>query len=185
MSDSAIEFTLPDADATDALGRALAASFLGGPGALARGDAAVGGERPPGAVLHLRGDLGAGKTTCARSLLRALGVTGTIRSPTYTLVETYEAGALTCVHADLYRVTGEALADELALRELPASGVLVMIEWPEQGANAVPAPDLTLWLDYAPVGRRARLLAASERGGAWLTRLRADPELAAHLGPAP
>src|SRR5271165_3558730 len=171
MSDSAIEFTLPDAEATDALGRALAASF---PGNLSGG---AGGGRPEGAVLHLRGDLGAGKTTCARSLLRAFGVTGTIRSPTYTLVETYELGFLTCVHVDLYRVAGEALAEELGLRDLPEPHDLVLIEWPEKGAGAVPPADLGLWLDYAPAGRSARVVAFSARGRAWLANLRVDPSL--------
>lgn len=179
MSDSAIEFTLPDAEATDALGRALAASFLGSG---VRGAAAgAGGGRPEGAVLHLRGDLGAGKTTCARSLLRALGVSGTIRSPTYTLVETYELGSLACVHVDLYRLAGEALVEELGLRDLPEAHGLLLIEWPEKGAGAVPPADLGLWLDYAPAGRSARVVAYSDRGRAWLANLHIDASL--HVDP--
>ena len=78
---------LPDAQATDALGARLAATL------------------PPRAVVHLRGDLGAGKSTLARAVLRALGVTGTIRSPTYTLVEQYPlAGGGQALHLDLYRI---------------------------------------------------------------------------------
>ena len=169
MSDSAIEFTLPDADATDALGRALADSFL-----RAREACTAAAHVDRGAVLHLRGDLGAGKTTCARSLLRALGVTGLIRSPTYTLVEIYDLGSLRCVHVDLYRVEGAALTDELGLRDLPGPGGLMLVEWPEKGADAVPSADLELWLDYAPAGRVARVVAHTPQGRAWADNLRID-----------
>ena len=80
----------PDSSATEALGQALARAL---PAAAAAG-----------AVVYLQGELGAGKTTCVRSLLRALGVDGLVRSPTYTLVETYRLAALTCIHVDLYRL---------------------------------------------------------------------------------
>ena len=165
MSDSAIEITLPDADATDALGRALAQSYLrAGAPPLAEGCT----------VLHLRGELGAGKTSSARSLLRTLGVTGLIRSPTYTLVETYALGALTCVHVDLYRMAGATQIDELGLRDMLTPGALMLLEWPERGGRAVPAPDLELWLDYEPVGRLGRALARTPAGRAWLDNLRID-----------
>ena len=165
MADSAIEFTLPDVDATDALGAALAQSFL------RTGATSFIGRC---AVLHLKGELGAGKTSCARSLLRALGVTGLIRSPTYTLVESYVLARLTCVHVDLYRVAGAAQVGELGLRDLLTPEGLMLIEWPEKGDNAVPAADLELWLDYAPTGRLARAVARTPSGRAWLDNLSID-----------
>jgi tRNA threonylcarbamoyladenosine biosynthesis protein TsaE len=153
---STLELDLADADATAALGAALARTLPG--------NAAL--------VLHLKGELGAGKTTCARSVLRELGVTGLIRSPTYTLVETYRVGALTCVHVDLYRLQGPADVAELGLREYLEPESLMMIEWPDRGGAQAPPADLELTLSYADLARRGRLLAASALGGKWLTDLR-------------
>src|SRR5271156_686157 len=96
-----MDFDLADSGVTDALGRALARAYPGAAGMAGTGRA---GEPQSGAGVDLPGGLGTGKTTCVRSLLRALGATGLVRSPTYTLVETYELGALTCIHVDLYRV---------------------------------------------------------------------------------
>src|SRR5579859_2915844 len=98
-----MDLNLPDSSVTEALGHALARSLP---------DAARNG-----AVLYLQGELGAGKTTCVRSLLRTLGVTGLVRSPTYTLVETYPLARLTCVHVDLYRLQSLTEVDELGLRD--------------------------------------------------------------------
>src|ERR1700676_3430373 len=106
VSQSSLEFVLPDALATEALGAALARAYARGVGADA-GDAGAGS-----AVIYLHGELGAGKTTCVRSLLRALGVAGLIRSPTYTLVEAYEPRGISCVHVDLYRLGGPDAVQE-------------------------------------------------------------------------
>ncbi len=86
----ALSFDLPDSGATESLGKALAKAFPG-----------AGAGAGAGAIVHLRGELGSGKTTCARSLLHALGVTAPVRSPTYTLVDTYSVADLICVHVDL------------------------------------------------------------------------------------
>lgn len=138
---------------------------------------------PPGAVIHLRGELGTGKTACARSLLRALGVRGLIRSPTYTLVETYSIaiGGYTCVHVDLYRVSGAGAVEDLGLRDWVGADALVLIEWPERGGVAVPHADLTVLLSYSGSGRHARLLAHSAVGERLLHKLRVDASLAPYL----
>lgn len=117
--------------------------------------AALGGQ--PGAVIYLEGPLGAGKTTLARGLLRALGVQGTIRSPTYTLLEPYEAGGRTLVHLDLYRLRDPAELESLGLRDYPRERCWWLIEWPERAGDRLPEPDLRLALAHDPAGRRARL----------------------------
>ncbi len=164
---SQIELALSDAAATEALGAALARTFPG---------AASG---PAG--LYLEGDLGAGKTTCVRSLLRTLGVSGLIRSPTFTLVETYRVGELTCVHVDLYRLRGPTEVDELGLRDFLGSGCLLLVEWPEKGAQVLPPPDLELALRFAESGRRARLRARGMLGEAWIGNLWKDTRLMPYL----
>ena len=151
MSEREIE--LADPAATDALGRLLA------------------GCQPPGAVVFLDGPLGAGKSSLARAWLRALGVTGAIKSPTYTLVERYPlpAGG-EAAHLDLYRLAEAGELDFLALDEL-ADARLWLVEWPERGALGLPPPDLRIRLAMAGAGRRARLQATSARGEAWLAAI--------------
>ena len=150
---------LADTEATDALGAALART------------------RPTPAVVHLRGDLGAGKSTLARALLRALGVTGAIRSPTYTLVERYplrDGGE--AWHLDLYRI---ADPDELEYLGLDADEVaLWLIEWPEHGTAALAPADLIVALAVEREGRRVRLTAGSPVGQAWLVAMSAPPGFA-------
>src|ERR1700753_2197112 len=90
-------------------------------------------------VVYLTGDLGAGKTTLTRGLLRALGVTGTVRSPTYTLVEIYELDAVTALHLELYRLSDPGELHNLGLREWAGGGHLWLIEWPERGGELLPA----------------------------------------------
>ena len=179
-----MDFNLADSGVTEALGQALARSL---PGAVTEG-AAVGtrAERATaavsgGAVVYLRGELGAGKTTCVRSLLRALGVTGLVRSPTYALVETYSLDGLTCVHVDLYRLQTLTEVDELGLRDLVGPGHLLLVEWPERGGAAVPPADLDLVLQYADDGRQACLRAATPLGSQWLENLGRDSSLSSYV----
>ena len=162
-----LELTLPDGAATEVLGRALARGF---PGAA---------EGP--AALYLKGDLGAGKTTCVRSMLRAFGVSGLIRSPTYTLIETYPQDALTCVHIDLYRLRGALEADELGLRDFLSAGFLLIVEWPEKGGDVLPLADLEVSLSYLDQGRSGRMRAQTSRGTVWLNNLLNDSSLRAYL----
>ena len=141
---------LPDAEATAALGAALAA------------------HRPNRAVLHLHGDLGAGKSTLARALLRALGVRGTIRSPTYTLIERYPlADGGEAAHLDLYRLADAGELDFLGLDELQAAASLWLVEWPERGAGHLRPADLALRLSLDGEGRAVLVEAASPTGAAW------------------
>lgn len=142
-------FELPDPDATAALGRALALT------------------RPPTAVVHLAGDLGAGKSTLARALLRALGVEGPIRSPTYTLVERYPVPGGEAWHLDLYRIGNPGELEYLGLD--PGEANLWLVEWPERGGDSLPRPDLVVHLDHAPAGRVARLTGLSPTGNTWIT----------------
>ncbi|WP_028919589.1 tRNA (adenosine(37)-N6)-threonylcarbamoyltransferase complex ATPase subunit type 1 TsaE [Pseudoxanthomonas suwonensis] len=146
-----MHLVLPDSESTEALGRALAAT------------------RPPRAVVHLHGDLGAGKSTLARALLRALGVQGPIRSPTYTLVERYPVPGGEAWHLDLYRIGHAGELDFLGLDGDEAT--LWLVEWPERGAGALPPADLRIELAQEGMGRRAGLLAGSETGREWLAAL--------------
>lgn len=167
MSESQIDLVLTDSHATEALGAALARSYLGG--------------SRDGAVVYVHGELGAGKTTCVRSLLRTLGVGGLIRSPTYTLVETYKPQGITCVHVDLYRLQGAVEVDELGLRDYLDTECLLLVEWPEKGGAALPPADIELTLIYAENSRQARLGAPTEGGRRWLHKLVQDTSLCLYV----
>lgn len=130
---------LPDAEATEALGAALAPLLCS----------------RPGGMIHLEGDLGAGKTTLSRALLRALGVVGAIRSPTYTLVEPYELPGLRVLHLDLYRLADPEELYGLGVLDDAPPAAWWLVEWPERGAGVLPAPDLRLRLSRVGGMRRA------------------------------
>jgi tRNA threonylcarbamoyladenosine biosynthesis protein TsaE len=126
-------------------------------------------------VIYLSGDLGAGKTTLTRGFLRALGVTGAVRSPTYTLVEVYEVGALTAVHLDLYRLRDASELDNLGLREWARAGHIWLVEWPERGSDRLPGADLVVRLTAGTNGHDIDLHAEGDLGSSWLQRLAAAP----------
>jgi tRNA threonylcarbamoyladenosine biosynthesis protein TsaE len=132
---------LPDEASTTALGERLAAELL----QAGRG------------VVFLHGDLGAGKTTLARGLLRACGVTGTLRSPTYTLMEPYSAGGHGFLHLDLYRLTDPSEVENLGLRDYPPESTIWLVEWPQRGAGFLPLPDLEVHLAPQGEGRVATI----------------------------
>ncbi len=112
--------------------------------------------QPLDAVIELHGDLGAGKTTLVRHLLRALGVAGRIKSPTYALVEPYElpahpnaAAPWQAFHLDLYRFSDPREWADAGLRDVFATPALKLVEWPERAAGAAPVADVQIWLRLA------------------------------------
>ena len=96
----------------------------------------------PCRVVELRGELGAGKSTFTRGALRALGVTGHIKSPSYTLLETYDPPGVHVVHLDLYRLNDPEELEHLGLPDYHRPGFLWFVEWPERGGGRLPIPDL-------------------------------------------
>ena len=148
---------LADEAATEALGAAIALR-------LARGT-----------VVHLRGALGAGKTTLTRGLLRALGHVGPVKSPTYTLVESYDLATLRLHHFDLYRLRDASELEDIGVRDYLDGEAVLLIEWPERGADRTPVADLLVELRVEASGRRARCSASSTRGAAIVAGLAATP----------
>ena len=143
---------VPTADRMRSVGEAVARALEG-----------VGGTF----VIALEGDLGAGKTTLVSGILRACGVTGPVRSPTYTLVEPYEAAGKRLYHLDLYRLVDPHEVEPLGIRDLLSEPAILLVEWPSRAAGALPTPDLTVDIDYLASGvegRRVTLRAHSPSG---------------------
>ncbi len=155
---------LPDEAATERLGQALAcvaADLLStadglSPGALA------------GGRIHLQGDLGAGKTSLARSFLRQCGVSGRIKSPSYALLESYEVSNLYLYHLDFYRFSNTADWLDAGFKDLLNARALVLIEWPERAGDLLGHPDLLIQLVYVGQGRHATLSAYTTKGLQWI-----------------
>jgi tRNA threonylcarbamoyladenosine biosynthesis protein TsaE len=148
-----LDFFLADARATEEFAQAIARSM------------------PERAVIFLHGQLGAGKTTLARALLRELGVSGPIKSPTYALVERYPLTRGEAAHLDLYRIAETGELDFLGLDELAAHARLWLVEWAEKGGSALPPADLSIQLSVENGGRRAELRANPETARDWLNSL--------------
>jgi tRNA threonylcarbamoyladenosine biosynthesis protein TsaE len=162
-SDSAV-LIANDADQMRAIGASLAAALANN---LAIDPATGRGSiSDSAAVISLRGELGAGKTTLVGGVLNALGHRGPVRSPTYTLIEPYDLSGRPVYHLDLYRLIDPAEVEGLGVRDLLAGNSLLLIEWPEKGGDFVPAADLEVSIDYAGVGRQLRVSAHSPVGRA-------------------
>ena len=149
------EWSLPDEAATIQLGVRMAQAL------------------DEGLVIYLEGPLGAGKTSFARALLTAWGVGERVKSPTYSLVESYAVGDRTAWHLDLYRIADPGELEWLGLDALSDPAAVVLIEWSDRGAGALPAADMELRLAYAEAGsgRTALLRAFTARGERMLSRL--------------
>jgi tRNA threonylcarbamoyladenosine biosynthesis protein TsaE len=145
--------TLPDDAATQALGARLARILR------------------PGLSVWLCGDLGAGKTTLTRGLLRELGFSGRVKSPTYTLVELYPFSRFNVYHFDLYRFVDPDEWDEAGFREYFNDTGICLVEWPEKGGALLPEPDIRVRLEFLDAGRRARVRGLSETGRQCVARL--------------
>ena len=154
-----LELYLEDEAQTERLGRLLA------------------GTVAAPALLFLRGDLGAGKTTLSRGFIQACGHTGPVKSPTYTLIEPYELGGRRIFHLDLYRLSDPGELDYLGLDDMLGDETILLVEWPERGSTYLPAVDLEISLQHREQGRQATLHAHNRRAQDWLARL------AAHFPP--
>lgn len=151
---------LPDEAATLALGARLARAL------------------EPGLSIWLRGDLGAGKTTLSRGMLRELGFAGRVKSPTYTLVELYSLPRFNLYHFDLYRFADHNEWDDAGFREYFGPQGVCLVEWPEKGGSGLPEPDMAVELDFLEDdggdGRRVRITGFTEAGKACVARLNAS-----------
>jgi len=123
----------------------------------------------PGMVVYLRGELGAGKTTLARGLIRALGYTRRVKSPTFTLVELYKVSRLHLYHFDFYRLSDPEEWTDAGFRDCFGTEAVCLVEWPEKAGPTLPAADLDVTLSLADPGRSAVLRAGSEAGRRCLT----------------
>lgn len=148
-----VQLRTSSVEATRAIGGALAEALASLP-------------REAATLICLDGELGAGKTVLVGGLLSALGFTGTVKSPTFALLETYELADRELHHLDLYRLKNAGELESLGLQDLFRPAAVLLIEWAERAAAALPRPDLAIRIDYAddPNVRFFRLSAYSETG---------------------
>jgi len=151
--DVTAEFALPDEAATVRLGAALARGLQ------------------PGLVVYLEGDLGAGKTTLVRALLRELGHGGPVKSPTYSLVEVYVVSSLYLYHFDFYRFDSPEEFNDAGLGDYFGGDAVCLVEWPEKACGCAPPADLRLRFVFADDGRVVEACSASEKGALCLRTL--------------
>ncbi|MDO8464416.1 MAG: tRNA (adenosine(37)-N6)-threonylcarbamoyltransferase complex ATPase subunit type 1 TsaE [Gallionella sp.] len=148
-----LSFLLADENATLALAQRLAVRLK------------------PGMVIYLRGDLGAGKTTLMRGVLNALGYAGRVKSPTYTLVEPYQAAGLYLRHFDLYRMLDKEEWEAAGFRDEFDGRNVFFIEWPEKAQGLIPQADIEITFEILPQGRNAEIHANTKMGKQCLKKL--------------
>lgn len=122
-------------------------------------------------IIFLDGDLGAGKTTLSRGIIRGLGHVGAVKSPTFTFVEPYEIGDIRAFHFDLYRLVDPEELEFLGIRDYLEDDALCLIEWPQKGAGFLPKPDLTITISPHDSGRSLNLSPQGLRGESWCAAL--------------
>ncbi|MGX9862742.1 MULTISPECIES: tRNA (adenosine(37)-N6)-threonylcarbamoyltransferase complex ATPase subunit type 1 TsaE [Pseudomonas fluorescens group] len=122
-------------------------------------------------LIFLEGNLGMGKTTLSRGIIRGLGHAGAVKSPTFTLVEPYEIGDIRAFHFDLYRLVDPEELEFLGIRDYFEDDAMCLIEWPDKGAGFLPKPDLTITIGPQDSGRSLKILAEGSRGEAWCAAL--------------
>jgi tRNA threonylcarbamoyladenosine biosynthesis protein TsaE len=126
--------------------------------------ALIAGQVKPGSIIFLYGELGAGKTTFARGFLRGLGYHEKVKSPTYTLIETYTINETLVFHFDFYRLADARELEQIGINEYFTAGAICLIEWPDKAFPFLPAPDLICSLSIKDEGREITLEALSENG---------------------
>ena len=122
-------------------------------------------------LIFLEGNLGMGKTTLSRGIIRGLGHVGAVKSPTFTLVEPYEIGDIRAFHFDLYRLVDPEELEFLGIRDYFEDDAMCLIEWPDKGAGFLPKPDLTITISPQDSGRSLKILSQGSRGEAWCAAL--------------
>ena len=152
-----LKMHLPDEAATRALGARLAQVI------------------EPGLFVYMHGDLGSGKTTLARGLLRGLGYQGRVKSPTYALVELYTVSRLNLYHFDFYRFRDPKEWRDAGFSEYFSGASVCLVEWPEKAGGLLPVADLEIALEFAGDGRDLEIRAGTESGKACLNRLMQMP----------
>lgn len=138
--------SLKDESETVALGAKIAAAIQGGE------------------IIYLSGELGAGKTTFVRGFLNALGHSGNVKSPTYTLVEPYLINGRNIYHFDLYRINDPEELEAMGIRDYCDGESICLYEWPEQGEDVLPAADIILLLSHNDSGREVKIESKSAKG---------------------
>ena len=146
-------FSLKNEAGTDDFGAKLAAVIQGGE------------------IIFLSGDLGAGKTTLVRGFLNALGHSGNVKSPTYTLIEPYSINEKDIYHFDLYRINDPEELEAMGIRDYCDGQAICLYEWPEQGQGVLPEADIILSLSHKDSGRQVKVESKSAKGEQILSRI--------------
>ena len=126
---------------------------------------------PQGVMIYLYGQLGAGKTTLVRGMLRGFGYAEKVKSPTYTIVEPYDVAGKMIYHFDLYRLVDSSELAQIGIADYFGQESICLVEWPEKGFPLLPVPDIACYIDTIEEGRSLRLESHTPRGEDILSKL--------------